>query len=337
MALTKIDDERKACAWRADTVRLHRACMGVPALELQPERIDSEYLQAFCASTAMRMLNDLRPQLREDLSPDVTMPKPFAELRLICTDAALLALEVFSQKSNFGILAHKALCAIPFSAASEMHATHMCMGHEDDDNSLDGEDVQLILVPAMAVWGDADGENLHFRKIVSKSVIYMKRDWLPNVLSLHHAEYRHACVGPVLDSSSANATSRSGADDQPMTPQQRKGNESSESVRKRRKLENHQFTSDLSNPANVSTTNIHSSGTLSNRTPAASNQEDRLDNPETTSPSTRFIFLDRDLQLEDRSKPLLTTERSQITKGPGHKKALFEGAAPSRRKFSGDG
>lgn len=204
--LTETDDPKKAYAWRAETVRLLRAYMGAPALELRQERIHSEYLTAFSNRAAEQILKHLKSELLDDLLLEGNPSKPILELRLICADAALLSLEVFSQTSKFEILAHEVLCASPFSAKSQLHEPHMCVGHEEDDNSLDGVEVQMILLPALAVRGDADGEHLDTRKIVSKSVIFIDGDLQPDVLSLHHAEDQYVLVGPALGGDSVKPT-----------------------------------------------------------------------------------------------------------------------------------
>lgn len=256
------------------------------------------------------------------------------ELRLICADAALLSLEVFSQKSKFEIVAHEVLCASAFSAKSELHEAHMCMGHEEDDNSLDGVEVQMILLPALAVRGDADGEHLDSSKIVFKSVIFIDRDFQPDVLTLHHAGERYVPVGPAPGGDLVEPTANIASDARPTPQEQRERSESSDSARKRRKLQRHQSSSDVGDRADTSMANYHSLGTQSTQLSAMSSPKDGLHSRKSKSLSKRLINLDQELALEDRSKPLSTPERAQSTKAPDFKKAPAAGVTPNRLKPS---
>jgi len=301
--LTQTDNEKKACVWRAETMRLHRACMGVPVLELRPERIQSERLRSLCNRSAKQMLNDLKPGITDDIRSNSTQMEPLVELRQICTDAALLSFEMFSQKSRFGILPHKDLCATPFSAASEVHQAHMAMGLEEDDNSLDGQDAQLILVPALTVSGNEDGEHLEMRKTVYKSVVFIQRDWLPEALALRYAQDQYARVGSVFDSDSGKSY-RTGADSRQILQNQRERSGSSDSARKRPKLENHRSSSCVNDRADISAADAPVSRIWSTHTLATSSPEDRSRNTWSNSPSKGLAHSSQDLVLENRAKPL---------------------------------
>ncbi|KAK5092208.1 hypothetical protein LTR70_005863 [Exophiala xenobiotica] len=335
--LTNTGDPKKAYVWRAETVRLLRACMGAPALELRQERIHSKYLTDFSNCAAQKILKHFKSELPYDPLLGDNSQKPILELRLICADAALLSLEVFSQKSKFEILAHEVLCAEPFTAKSELHEPHMCMGHEEDDNSLDGVEVQMILVPALAVRGDVDGEQLDTRKIVFRSVILIDRDLSPDVLHLYHAEDQHVPVGPAPGGDLVKPTANKGADARPTPQKQRERSESSDSARKRRKLQRHRSSSDVGDRADNSMANYHSLGTQSTQLSATSSPKDGLHSRKSKSPSKRMINLNQELALEDRSKPLSTPERAQSTKAPDFKKAPAIGVTPERLKPLGVG
>lgn len=303
LGLTRTDNEKKACIWRAETMRLHRAYMGVPVLELWPERIQSERLGSLCNRFAKQMLNDLKPGITDDVRSNSNPMEPLVELQQICADAALLSFEMFSQKSRFGILSHKDLCAIPFSVASEVHQAHMAMGLEEDDNSLDGQDAQLILVPALTVSGNEDGEHLEMRKIVYKSVVFMQCDWLPDALALRYAQDQYARVGSAFGSGPAKSY-RTGADSRQILQKQRERSGSSDSARKRPKLENHQASSRVNDRADISAAEALVSRIWSTQTLATSSPEDRSRNTWSKSPSKGLVHPSQDLVLENRAKPL---------------------------------
>lgn len=170
--LTVAENSKKAYAWRAETLRLFRENQGLKPLQLKADSLGVKSLKKMCASVSDKIiLGDSSAVLRE--VTDEEREKRRAELNDICRGFCLLALELGCQKSQLEVVDDNTLFGTAFSMSSVLHQPHRSMGMDEDDTKFDGHLPHAVLVPALRIFGDANGDNLEAEKIISRSLVYI--------------------------------------------------------------------------------------------------------------------------------------------------------------------
>lgn len=165
-------DPKKACAWRAETLRLFREDQGVRPLQLKGDSLTSKGLKRLCTGMVDKLTSgNVAVVLRE--VTDEELERRQTELNDICRGFCLLALELWSQKSQLALVDDATLFGTGFSMNSILHQPHRSMGMDEDDTKFDGDLPHAVLVPALRIFGDANGDNLETEKIISRSFVFI--------------------------------------------------------------------------------------------------------------------------------------------------------------------
>lgn len=124
----------------------------------------------FCAHRTTEIIRgNCTVALRE--ITDEEFAKRQTELIEICRGFCLLALELWCQKSNLGVVDDATLFVETFSLNSTLHQPHISMGMDEDDRRFEGVLPHAVLTPAIRIFGNASGDALDQEKIISRSIV----------------------------------------------------------------------------------------------------------------------------------------------------------------------
>lgn len=168
--LTVQGNLKKAYTWRAETLRLIREDLGLSASELHNGTIRPATLERLCSPTISRILGETLTAVLREVTPEEAVNRRL-ELVEICHGFCLLSLELWCQKSEVEVMDNSSLFQQPFSMGSDYLQPHVSMGMDEDDHKFDGCLSHAVLVPAIRVFGDSNGNNLEQEKILSRSIV----------------------------------------------------------------------------------------------------------------------------------------------------------------------
>ncbi|KAK5951003.1 hypothetical protein OHC33_008075 [Knufia fluminis] len=182
------DDRGKAISWRAETIRRLRGLLSVEGLLAKPERFDSTDMGKLCLSKAESTIELIATDLLRKVGiTDKEAARRSLDLAKIYFDAAILSLELWSQKSDMRIVGANVLCKEKFMVHSSVYDPYYSMGMDEDDHTLDGRDIQYVVVPSIRAFGNADGENLDQVKTWMPGLVLLFEDLDEDALSLTSA------------------------------------------------------------------------------------------------------------------------------------------------------
>lgn len=99
-----------------------------------------------------------------------------SELAEICHDFCVLGFELWRRKSELIIMNDDDLLSKSFSINSDFHQPYLAMGLDKDDHKFDDVLPHAVLMPALQIFGDADGNNVNEGRIISRSIIFIQQD-----------------------------------------------------------------------------------------------------------------------------------------------------------------
>lgn len=143
---------QKAVAWRAETMRCFKGLLQNQTLSSEDLKTHPDLVK-LCKSEANKIFENLYcHRLLKDLAPE-EKEKALNALTNIHLDVAVLSLELWSRRLDVEVVSAKELYEEPFSIKSHKYDPHPAMCLDDDDDSLDGRSVQIVVLPMIKALG----------------------------------------------------------------------------------------------------------------------------------------------------------------------------------------
>ncbi|KAL4785996.1 hypothetical protein BJX76DRAFT_355588 [Aspergillus varians] len=166
-AMTEEAGEAEAHLWRSQTIRSLSNTETHAFLRARAEKSCSEFASGFLGSP-------VRVLLRPDAERDESNEKRFEDLQSLYKGAAQLALSLWGQRA---FISCRGLQDLPrFTVANELMSAHRLHQIDEDDTSLDGSKVLLVVQPAILAFGSEDAEHYDQHKVWAPATVLLEAE-----------------------------------------------------------------------------------------------------------------------------------------------------------------